>query len=139
MHPRDSHRLRPRTPVWVWVVRLARGRWWPGTVEGLRTVEGHLRVAVRFECKPANGKYKAPVAAGITTTSTRYVELRNIDSNGLDQPAHAPVSLLECPEELASSENEPAPLSVNCSSSIKEGLLRITSTSNRTNGDFRGD
>jgi hypothetical protein len=137
MQPRDSDRLRPGTPVWVWVVRLARGRWWPGTVEGLRTVERHLRVVVRFECRLASGRHKAPVAAGITTTATRYVELRNIDSNGLDQPAHAPVSLLECPEELASSESEPTALGVNCGSSVKERLAASTST--RTNGDFGGD
>jgi len=139
MHPRDSHRLGPGTPVWVWVVRLARGRWWPGTVETLRTVEGHLRVVVRFECRPASGNGKVPVAAGITTTAMRYVELRNIDSNGIDQPAHAPVSLLERPEELAGSENEPTAPSVNCSSPAKEGLGHIASTSTRTNGDFGGD
>jgi hypothetical protein len=139
MHPRDSHRLTPGTTVWVWVVRLARGRWWPGTVEGLRTIEGNLRVAVRFECRLAVRKNEAPVAAGITSTAMRYVEARNVNSNGIDQPTQAPVSLLECPEEPGSTDNEPVALGASRSSTAKPGLPRIASTSSRTGGNLDGD
>jgi hypothetical protein len=138
MHPRDSHRLTPGTPVWVWVVQLARGRWWPGTVEGLRTIEGLLRVVVRFECRRANGKDETTVSAGITTTATRYVALRNISSNGIDQPTHAPVSLLESPEEPGASENESLALGASRSSTAKRSLARIASTSSRTSGNLGG-
>lgn len=37
---------------------------------------------------------------GITTTAMRYLELRDINSKGFDQPRRTPVSLLERPEEL---------------------------------------
>jgi hypothetical protein len=37
---------------------------------------------------------------GITTTAMRYLELRNINSKGFDQPRRTPVSPLERPEEL---------------------------------------
>ena len=134
MHPRDSHRLRPGTPVWIWVVRLAKGRWWPGTVETLRTIEGQLRFAVRFECRSAMGEDKAPVLVGIATTAMRYLELRNIESKGVDQPTQTPVSLLERPEELVGSKSEAAPSSVSCPSIVREQLGNILSTLNATNG-----
>lgn len=100
MHPTQSHRLKPGTPVWIWLVRLGRGRWWPGTVEAMQVRESKLRVAVRFECRPTSGRDQAPVMAGITTTAMRYLEFRDIRINGMDQPRHTPVSLLEHPEEL---------------------------------------
>jgi hypothetical protein len=138
LHPRESHRLRPGTPVWVWVVRLAKGRWWPGTVEGLRSVEGRLRFAVRFECRSASAKDKTPVMVGITTTAMRYLELRNIDGKGIDQPAYAPVSLLECPEELEESESETAASILSRFSTVEPGTNTVASTSNRTNGNLSG-
>ena len=99
MHPQQSHNLRAGTPVWVWVVRLARGRWWPGTVETLRIINDQLRVAVKFECRRATDQEKAPVMVGITTTAMRYLEFRDVKARGLDQPHYTPVSLLERPEE----------------------------------------
>lgn len=99
MHPRESHRLRPGAPVWIWVVRLAKGRWWPGTVESLSTFDSQPRATVRFECRPAYGRNKAPVIVGITTTAMRYLEPRDLDLDGADQPRYTPVSLLERPEE----------------------------------------
>ena len=99
MEPGQSHRLTPGTPVWVWVVRLAKGRWWPGTVERLRTIDGRPRVAVKFECRRVLDRDGTPVMVGITTTAMRYLELRNINSKGFDQPRRTPVSLLERPEE----------------------------------------
>jgi hypothetical protein len=95
----QSRRLTPGTPVWVWVVRLAKGRWWPGTVERVRTIEGRPRVAVKFECRRVRESDETPVMTGITTTAMRYLELRNIKAKGLDQPRRRPVSLLERPEE----------------------------------------
>ena len=99
MHPSESHLLRPGTPIWVWIVRLARGRWWPGTVETLHIIDDQRRVAVRFECRRASDQEKAPVMVGITTTAMRYLELRNVEARGLDKPHYTPVSLLERPEE----------------------------------------
>ncbi len=110
MHPRESHRLKPGTPVWIWIVRLAKGRWWPGTVEALRTIDDQLRIAVKFECLPRNGRDKAPVIAGVTTTAMRYLELRDINIKGIDLPRHPPVSLLELPEAVEAA-NPPAHVS----------------------------
>ena len=107
MQPQESCRLKPGTPVWVWVVQLARGRWWPGTVEALRTIDNRLRVAVRFECRRASDREKAPVTVGITTTAMRYLELRDVTARGLDQPRHTPMSLLELPEEGVLPRAEP--------------------------------
>lgn len=99
MEPGQSHLLRPGTPVWVWIVRLAKGRWWPGTVEGLRTIDGRSRVAVKFECRRVHDRDGTPVMVGITSTATRYLELRNINSKGFDQPNRPPLSLLKRPEQ----------------------------------------
>ena len=134
MNPGDSHRLKPGTPVWVWIVRLAKGRWWPGTVEALRTIEGQLRFAVSFECRSATREDKAPVLVGTTTAATRYLEFRNIQSKGMDQPTKAPVSLLERPEEPVESKAQAARFTVSCPSNVNEELGNILSTSNGTNG-----
>jgi hypothetical protein len=99
VEPGQSHRLTPGTPIWVWVVRLARGRWWPGTVEALRTIDGRLLVAVKVECRRVRDGDATPVTVGITTTAMRYVELRNIHAKGFDQPRRPPVSLLQRPEQ----------------------------------------
>ena len=99
VEPGQSHRLTPGTPVWVWVVRLAKGRWFPGTVEALRTIDGRPRVAVKFECRRVRDRDRTPVMVGNTITAMRYLELRNINSRDFDQPRRPPVSLLERPEE----------------------------------------
>ncbi len=92
--------LKVGATVWIWVVRLGRGRWWPGTVEGLRTVENKTRVVVRFECRMANDRDGTPpVMVGITTAAVRYLEPRDVNLMGVDQPRYTPVSLLELPEE----------------------------------------
>src|SRR5882672_9438227 len=106
MHPGEAHRLRPGASVWIWVVRLARGRWWPGTVRDLQTIDGQLRITVKFECRPANGRDKAPVIVGSATTAMRYLELREVGVDGIDQPRHRPISLLERPEESEVSNGE---------------------------------
>jgi hypothetical protein len=136
MYPRESHRLRPGMTIWVWVVRLGRGRWWPGTVESLRTIQGRLRVAVRFECRRARGADSEPALVGKTTTAMRYLEIRNIDSRDIDRPTRPPVSLLQCPEEVDGAGNERAGLSVGYSSTAQAG---VASTSSSTSGDFKRD
>ena|SRR5215467_5031077 len=139
MHPQESHRLRTGTTIWVWFVRLGRGRWWPGRVEGLRTIQGRLRVAVRFECGRDRAADSEPALVGKTTTAMRYLEIRNIDSRGIDRPTHPPVSLLKCPEELSRFGNERADLRVDHYSTIKEERAGIPSTSSGTNGNFNGN
>ena len=122
--PEESHDLRLGTTIWVWFVRLGRGRWWPGTVKGLRTIQGQIRVAVKFECARGIGVDNAPVLVGMSTTAMRYVELRKIESWGIDRPTHPPVSLLRCPEQSDGSGNEPAGLGVAFSSMVTEGPRR---------------
>ena len=138
MHSGESHDLRLCTTIWVWFVRLGRGRWWPGTVEGLRTMRGQIRVAVKFECRRARGMDNAPVLVGLTTTAMRYVEPRKIESRGIDRPTRPPVSLLRCPEQSDSSGNEPAGLGAISSSMVTEGSGDIASASSMTIGNFNG-
>ncbi len=104
MYLRQSHLLKPGTPVWIWVVRLGRRRWRPGTVEALRTVDDQLRIAVKFERRRVSGRDKAPLRVGVTSTAMRYLELRDLNIKGIDRPRYAPVSLLERPEELETSD-----------------------------------
>ncbi len=133
MNPEQSSRLRPGTPVWVWVVQLARGRWWPGTVEALRTIDSQLRVAVRFECRRANGRDKTPVMVGITTTAMRYLEIRDVGAKGTDQPHHTPVSLLERPEEGVASPDQPK---TSAHSAPRQEDMAKVSTSHLANGNY---
>lgn len=133
MHPQESHRLKPGTPVWIWIVRLAKGRWWPGVVESLRTFDNQLRIAVKFECLPRNGRDKAPVIVGVTTTAIRYLEPRDIDNNGIDQPRHSPVSLLERPEEVEASDPQANAPSTCRSPKKNEETAEFGLTSHRTN------
>lgn len=99
MQPRESRHLKPGAPVWIWVVRLAKGRWWPGTVQSLGSFDNQPRATVRFECRSVNAPNKAPVIVGVTTTAMRYLELRDVQLDGVDRPRYTPVSLLERPEE----------------------------------------
>ena len=97
MHSSQAHLLAVDAPVWVWIVRLGRGAWWPGTVE--RTTPGESAdITIRFECRSkAEWKYSY-VLVGVTTTKARYVELRALDAAGADRPRSAPVALLRQPE-----------------------------------------
>ena len=101
MHLTEVYRLKPGSPVWIWVVHLGKGRWWPGIVETIRAINDKPRVVVRFECKITKGRhYHRTVRAGIATTAMRYLERRDPNIKGIDEPHFVPPSLLERPEEL---------------------------------------
>jgi len=97
----EIYKLKPGSPVWIWVVHLARGRWWPGSVETIQVVSGRPRIVVRFECRLTRGLQCYPaVRAGVTSTAMRYLERRDPNIKGIDEPHFVPASLLERPEEL---------------------------------------
>ena len=91
--------LKVGTAVWIWVVRLGKGRWWPGTVEAVRSPKSTPRFVVKFECSRADGR-SPTVLVGLTTTVSRYLELRDISARGVDRPHYTPVSLLVRDEEV---------------------------------------
>src|SRR6266851_4967444 len=97
----EAYRLKPGSPVWIWIVHLARGRWWPGTIETIQAINGRPRIVVRFECRVSRGRqYYPAVRAGVTTTAMRYLEDRDPNTKGIDEPHFIPASLLGRPEEL---------------------------------------
>jgi hypothetical protein len=79
------------TPVWVWIVRVGRGRWWPGSVLSITAVEPFPMIDTRFECRSAgkNGN-DGPAFVGISTTRMRYLESRDPYLKGDDRPAFVP-------------------------------------------------
>jgi hypothetical protein len=97
----EAYRLEPGSPVWIWIVHLARGRWWPGIVETLQAIKGRPRLVVSFECRVSRGRqYYPAVRAGVMTTAMRYLEDRDPNIKGIDEPHFVPASLLQRPEEL---------------------------------------
>src|SRR5258708_5299095 len=97
----EAYRLKAGWSVWIWIVHLARGRWWPGIVETMRAINGRPRIVVRFECRVSRGRqYYPAVSAGVTTTAMRYLEDRDPNIKGIDEPHFIPASLLGRPEEL---------------------------------------
>src|SRR5208282_3714698 len=99
----DVHRigeLSPGTPVWVWIVRVGKGRWWPGSVQSIGAREPFPIVDTRFECRAAgkNG-IDGPAFVGISTTRMRYLELRDIRLKGDDRPNFVPSAIFAKPEE----------------------------------------
>ena len=98
MEPSDIGRIGRGTLVWVWVVRVGRGRWWPGTIESLQLRDTLPMLTVKFECSRDPMKER-PVVAGLVSTRMRYIELRNPDLKGMDRPEFTPTSLISAPEE----------------------------------------
>ena len=97
----EVYKLKPGSPVWIWVVHFAKGRWWPGIVETIQAMNDRPRLLVRFECRATIGRqYYPAVREGIATTAMRYLEHRDPNIKGIDQPHFVPASLLERPEEL---------------------------------------
>src|SRR5260370_41982008 len=95
----EAYRLKPGSPVWIWIAHLARGRWWPGIVETMQAINGRPRIFVRFERRVSRGRqYYPAVRAGVTTTAMRYLDMRAPNIKAMDEPHHASSSLLEPPE-----------------------------------------
>jgi len=84
--------------VWIWVVRLARGRWWPGIVEQITKTGNITNFKVRFECSSTKGR-RPYTFVGISTTRARYLEPRDPELKETDRPRFVPVSLLQQPAE----------------------------------------
>lgn len=94
--------LGPGTPVWVWIVRVGKGRWWPGSVLSITAVEPFPMIDTRFECRsPGKKGLDGPAFVGISTTRMRYLELRNPHLKGEDRPTSAPTAIFAKPEESA--------------------------------------
>src|SRR5258708_30170813 len=97
----EAYRLKAGWSVWIWIVHLARGGWWPGIVETMQAINGRPRIVVRFECRVSRGRqYYPAVRAGVTTTAMRYLEDRDPNIKSIDEPHFIPASLLGRPEEL---------------------------------------
>ena len=99
--------LSPGTSVWVWIVRVGKGRWWPGSVLSITAVEPFPMIYTRFECRSAgkNGT-DGPAFVGITTTRMRYLELRDPQLKGDDRPNFVPSAILAKPEEREAGLND---------------------------------
>jgi hypothetical protein len=80
-------------------VRLGTGKWWPGTVQSLKVLDGIARVTVRFECR-TSGKARLHAIAfvGLITTRMRFLEFRDPNIKEIDRPHHIPLSVLRAPE-----------------------------------------
>ena len=94
--------LGPDSPVWIWIVRVGKGRWWPGSVIAITALESFPMINTRFECRSAgkNGT-EGPTFVGITTTRMRYLEPRDPHLKGDDKPNRAPIAIFAKPEEGA--------------------------------------
>ncbi len=89
----------PGAHVWIWIVRLGKGRWWPGMVEQVTTLADMPNFKVRFESSSPKKSSRPDTFVGISTTRARYLELRDTKVNGADRPAFVPISLLQQPAE----------------------------------------
>src|ERR1700687_3824831 len=79
MKPSEVKQLKLGTPVWVWIVRFGRGRWWFGTVEGIETIMGLPHIKVRFESfSPTRHRSDPPVTVGFVTARMRRLERRDV-------------------------------------------------------------
>lgn len=99
--------LSPGTPVWVWIVRVGKGRWWPGSVLSIAALKPFPIIDTRFECRSVgkNGS-DGPVFVGISTTRMRYLELRDIHLRGDDRPNFVPSAIFAKPEQTEVGLND---------------------------------
>lgn len=105
MEPSEVKELKLGTPVWVWIVRFGRGRWWLGIVEGIETIMGLPHIKVRFEsCSPTRHRTDPPVTVGLVTARMRRLALRDINVEGTDRPRFVPTSVLRKPETPAAAD-----------------------------------
>src|SRR5947209_1193805 len=99
MKPSKVKELKLATPIWVWIGRFAKGRWWPGTVEGIETTNGLPLVKVSFESfSLSRRRSDPPVTVGLITAPMRRLERRDISLKGSDHPRFVPTSCLREPE-----------------------------------------
>jgi len=96
VEPTDISKLKLKTPVWVWVVRMGKGGWWPGTVESI-SYQGRLPLLkVRFECQRfRDGKWGGPREIATATARMRHLEQRDPNVDAVDQPRFTPTPLME--------------------------------------------
>ena len=134
----EVYKLKIGSPVWIWVVQFARGRWWPGIVDAIQTISGRPRIVVRFECRAIRGRQDYPaVRVGIATTAMRYLELRDPNIKAIDEPHFIPASLLGRPEELELVTPE---LQVVSGQRLrKESRQREASSRSRATKEFRSN
>jgi hypothetical protein len=99
--------LGPGALVWVWIVRVGKGRWWPGSVLSITALESFPIIDTRFECRTAgkNG-LDGPSFVGISTTRMRYLELRDRDLKGDDRPNFVPSAIFHKPEGTEVGPND---------------------------------
>jgi hypothetical protein len=125
MKPSEVKELKLAAPVWVWIVRFGKGRWWPGTVEGIEITNGLPLIKVRFESfSLSRHRTDPPVAVGFITAPMRRLECRDISVKGGDRPRFVPTSRVRTPEMP-----NPAP-----SLRLVEADSRISEEGIRTNG-----
>jgi hypothetical protein len=98
MHTSYVDQVVAGTQVWIWVVRLGKGKWWPGVVEEVTTLADTPTFRVRFECSSAKGP-RPTTFVGISSTRPRYLEVRDPEVKGADRPRFVPISLLHQPAE----------------------------------------
>ena len=98
MHTSYADQVMSGTHVWIWVVRLGKGKWWPGVVEHVTMLADQPTFRVRFESSSAKGS-RQPTFVGVSTTRARYLELRDPDVKGDDRPRFVPISLLHQPAD----------------------------------------
>jgi hypothetical protein len=99
MEPPEVVELVPGRPVWIWLVRLGKGKWWPGSVQSLKVIDGIPSVTVRFEGRAPEGRSsRAAAFVGISTTRMRFLQRRDVEAKGEDRPHDPPVALLRVPE-----------------------------------------
>ena len=121
MEPLEVSQLSAGAPIWVWIVRLGKGRWWPGMVESHKVIDGLPHVTVRFEGRgpERRNSHSAAVFMGISTTRMRFLEHRDLGVKGDDRPHYVPISLLRVPETPIQK-----PLAAESRSSISRGEVR---------------
>jgi hypothetical protein len=90
MHTSLAHQLVSGSPVWIWMVRLAKGKWWPGVVEQVATVGDMPTFRVRFESFSSKKSSRPDTFVGISTTRARYLELLTPKLRELISPASFP-------------------------------------------------
>jgi len=93
---RTRIKLVPGAGVWIWVLRLGKGKWWPGVVEQVTVLTDQPTFRVRFECSSAKGS-RTHIFVGISTTLARYLELRDPEVKEADRPRFVPRSLFQKP------------------------------------------